>query len=171
MIPAVVVLSAGASVARFSRRAAAVLSVIAPFSLAGCASSPVPTKVPTAESVAGLSPAGTVTLAEAFVGGAGAGKGVLTYHEKKYPFRLIGTVIGPGSVSKIEAAGEVYKLDDLADFPGPYIQGTGKPGLETGGTSELWLENKAGVVMHLKGTSSGVTLSLGSDEILIKMAQ
>ena len=140
-------------------------------SIAGCVSSPVPTKVPTAQSIEGLSPSGTVTVTEAFVGGAGVGKGVLTYQGKKYPFRLIGTVIGPGSVSKIEAAGDVYKLNDLADFSGPYIQGTGKAGLETASTSDLWLENKAGVVMHLTGTRSGVTLSLGSDELLIKLAQ
>jgi len=140
-------------------------------SVAACQSTPIPTKVPTAESIAGLSPDGAVTMTEAFVGGFGGGKGVLTYRGKKYPFRLVGSVIGPGSVSKLSVAGEIYKLDDISHFPGAYAQGTGKAGLETSGASELWLENKAGVVMHLTGTSTGVTLSLGRDEIFIQMAR
>jgi hypothetical protein len=139
-------------------------------SVAGCASSPVPTKVPTAQSIAGLSPVGTVRLTETFVGGVGGGKGVLTYRGKKYPFELIGTIIGPGgSVARAEVGGDIYKLDDISQFPGFYAQGIGEPGLETSGATELWLENKAGVVMHLTGTSSGVTLSLGREEIVIRM--
>ena len=148
------------------------LGAAALLSVAGCQSSPIPTKVPTAESVAGLSPVGTVTLSETFVGGFAGGSGVLTYQGKKHPFRVVGTVFGPGgSVSKLSVAGDVYKLDDISQFPGAYAQGTGKAGLETSGKSDLWLENKAGVVMHLTGTSSGVTLSLGRDEIFIQMAQ
>jgi hypothetical protein len=151
--------------------AIAVLGTAALVSVAGCNAVPVPTTIPTAESIAGLSPSGTVSLTETFVGGFGEGKGVLTYRGKKYPFRLIGTVIGPGSVSKVDVAGDVYKLDDISQFPGPYAQGTGQVGLETANTSDLWLQNKAGVIMHLTGTQSGVTLSLGRDEILIKMVQ
>jgi hypothetical protein len=149
----------------------AALGTAALVSVAGCNSVPIPTTVPTSQSFAGLSPAGTVSLTETFVGGFGEGKGVLTYRGKKCPFRLIGTVIGPGSVSTIDAAGEVYKLNGISEFPGPYAQGTGAAGLETSGASDLWLQNKAGVIMHLSGTQSGVTLSLGRDEILIKMVQ
>jgi hypothetical protein len=146
--------------------AAAILSV------AGCQSSPVPTKVPTAQSIAGLSPSGTVTLTETLVGGFAGGSGVLTFQGKKYPFRLVGTIFGPGGgLSKLSASGDVYKLDDVSQFGGAYAQGTGEPGLETSGKSALWLENKAGVVMHLTGMSTGVTLSLGRDEIYIQMAK
>jgi len=35
----------------------------------------------------------------------------------------------------------------------------------------LWLENNAGVIMHLQGTSSGEMLTLGKDEIIIRVAQ
>ena len=38
-------------------------------------------------------------------------------------------------------------------------------------TSDLWLQNKAGVVMHLTGTQTGVTLSLGKDELYIRLGQ
>ena len=129
----------------------------------------IPTEVPTAQSIAGLTPSGTVKLTEAFVGGAGIGKGVLTFKGKTYPFRLLGSVIGPGSVSKIDVSGDIYKLDDISQFPGPYAQGTGQIGLETSGVGDLWLQNKAGVIMHLTGTQTGVTLSLGRDEIIIEM--
>ena len=37
------------------------------------------------------------------------------------------------------------------------------------GASDLWLRNAAGVVLHLKGTQQGVSLSLGREEILIEM--
>ena len=57
------------------------------------------------------------------------------------------------------------------DFPGAYAQGNGQIGLETSGAGDLWLQNKAGVIMHLTGTQTGVTLSLGRDEILIEMAK
>jgi hypothetical protein len=142
--------------------------------LSGCnttVESIVPTTIPTEQSVAGLSPDGTVSLSEIFVGGSGGGKGVLSYHGKKYPFLLVGSVIGPGGLSKLKANGEVYKLNTISEFPGVYAQGTGAVGLETTGATDLWLENKGGVVMHLTGTQAGVTLSLGRDEILIKMTR
>jgi hypothetical protein len=105
------------------------------------------------------------------VGGFGEGKGVLTYRGKKYLFRFIGKIIGPGSVSTIDASGEVYKLNSISEFSGPYAQSTGAAGLETSDAGDRWLQNKAGVIMHLAGTQSGVTLSLGRDKILIKVIQ
>jgi hypothetical protein len=147
------------------------LAFVTLLSAAGCASSPIPTVVPTAQSIAGLSPSGTVTLSETFIGGAGLGKGVLTFRGKTYPFRLIGTVVGPGSVSKLDVSGDVYKLNNISEFPGPYAQGNGQIGLETSGAGDLWLQNKAGVIMHLTGTQTGVTLSLGRDEIIIELAK
>jgi hypothetical protein len=73
---------------------------------------------------------------------AGIGKGVLTFKGKTYPFSLLGSVIGPGSVSKIDVSGDIYKLDDISQFPGPYAQGTGEIGLETPGVGDLWLRTR-----------------------------
>jgi hypothetical protein len=127
---------------------------------------------PTAKSIEGLSPAGTVNLRETFVTGAAEGSGTLDYQGQRYPFRLVGTVLGPGGgLSKINAAGDVYKLSSVADFPGRYTQGTGAAGLARAGAGDLWLQNSAGVIMHLKDTSSGALLTLGRDEILIRMSQ
>jgi hypothetical protein len=111
---------------------------------------------PTASSITGLSPSGRVTITEDFVTGLGAGNGTLEYQGQTYPFKVFGTVVGPGGgVEKISASGSVYKLASVTDFPGRYTQSTGKAGLSSSGGSDLWLENNAGVIMHLEGTSTG----------------
>ena len=152
-------------------RSTAAFALVALLSAAGCASSPIPTEVPTAQTIADTKPSGSVTMTELFAGGAGVGKGVLTFQGKAHPFRLVGTVLGPGGVSKLDVAGNVYNLSDLAQFSGPYAQGTGQIGLEASSEGDLWLQNKAGVIMHLTGTQEGATLSLGRDEILIELTK
>src|SRR5215469_13580498 len=123
---------------------------------------------PTAQSIAGVSPSGSVTITEDF----GGGTGTLEYQGRSYPFKVLGTVAGPGGgVEKITASGPVYKLASVTEFPGRYTQSTGKAGFSSSGSSDLWLENSTGVIMHLEGTSSGAMLTLGKDEIFIRMAQ
>ncbi|MBR0649114.1 hypothetical protein GXW78_05530 [Roseomonas terrae] len=134
--------------------------------LAGCSAVP---PVPTERSIAGRRPVGTVTLAEEFIAGAGAGNGTLSFRGRSYPFRMAGTVVGPGGAARIQASGDVYGLTRIEDFAGIYTQGTGDRGLDTRRTDELWLQNAAGVIMHLRGTQMGVVLSLGRDELLIEM--
>ena len=131
----------------------------------------VPIQAPTAQSIAGLTPSGKVTMTQVFAGGMGIGTGALTFNVKTYPFKMLGTVVGPGSIAKIAVRGDVYKLDDPSEFSGLWVEGTGAVGLETAQASDLWLQNKAGVVMHLTGTQTGVTLSLGKDELYINSGQ
>ncbi len=128
-------------------------------------------QAPTAQSIAGLAPSGKVTMTQIFAGGFGVGSGALAFNGKSYPFKLLGTVVGPGSISKVSVTGDVYKLDDLSQFSGVWVEGTGAIGLETAKTGDLWLENKAGVIMHLTGAQTGVTLSLGKDELYIKLGE
>jgi hypothetical protein len=127
---------------------------------------------PTAQSIAGLPPSGSVTITEDFVAGLGGGNGTLEYQGRTYPFKVLGTVAGPGGgVEKISASGPVYKLANVSDFAGRYTQSTGKAGFSSSGSSDLWLENNSGVIMHLQGTSSGAMLTLGKDEIFVRMNQ
>ena len=126
--------------------------------------------VPTAQSIAGLSPSGTVRVTETFAAGAGFGTGTLRFQGQSHRFQLVGSIVGGLGAEKIEAAGEVYKLNSLAECPGVYSQGTGAPGLNTSTKGDLWLQSKAGVIMHLTGTQTGGTLSLGREEVIIKMA-
>jgi hypothetical protein len=152
-----------------TRRALTLAGGAALLSLSGCGALQPP---PNAQSIAGLAPSGTVTLSENFVSGVGAGTGTLSYQGQSYPFRLAGTILGPGGgLQRINGAGEVYQLTSVADFAGPYAQSEGKPGVATSGGSDLWLQNKNGVIMHLQGSSTGVMLSLGRDEILVRMDQ
>ncbi len=124
---------------------------------------------PGPQSAAGLSADGTVTLHETFASGAGLGGGTLEFRGRSYPFQLAGTVLGGGGLDSIRARGEVFNLTAMNDFAGVYRQSAGAPGITTSGASDLWLKNGAGVVMHLTGTQSGDMLSLGGEEILIRM--
>jgi hypothetical protein len=149
-----------------SLKAALVAAVLA---MAGCSQM---MNTPTAQSVAGLSPSGNVTITEDFVTGLAGGSGTLEYQGRTYPFKVVGTVAGPGGgLEKISASGPVYKLGSVSNFPSRYTQSTAKAGLSSSGSSDLWLENSAGVLMHLQGSSSGTMLTLGKDEIFIRMAQ
>ena len=137
--------------------------------MAGCSGM---MNTPTAQNIVGLSPSGSVTIIEDFVTGLGGGSGTLEYQGRSYPFKVVGTVAGPGGgVDKITASGPVYKLASVSEFSGRYTQSTGKAGFSSSGSSDLWLENSTGVIMHLQGTSSGAMLTLGKDEIFIRMGQ
>ncbi len=79
-----------------------------------------------------------MTITEDFVTGLGGGNGTLYFQGQAYPFKVVGTVAGPGGgVSKITASGAVYKLAGVADFPGRYTQSTGKAGFSSSGSSDL----------------------------------
>jgi hypothetical protein len=108
--------------------------------IAGCSGM----NVPTAQSIAGLTPSGSVTVNETFAAGSGGGRGTLSFNGGTYPFTLVGAVVGPGGAERVTAAGEVYKLTNLQDFNGRYTQSSGAAGLSRGGAGELWLENNAG---------------------------
>jgi len=124
---------------------------------------------PTAQSIAGLKPVGTVTLTEDVAAGMTGGTGTLKFERHTHPFTVVGSVVGPGGASQVRATGEVYRLNRLSDFEGLYSEGTGQAGLATSGKAELWMQNKAGVIMHLTGTSEGMVLSLGRDEVMVKL--
>ena len=124
------------------------------------------------ESVAGLTPDGTVEMNQvqaAFIGNAGGGTGTLFYRGREYRFNVGGLGVGGIGASTIDAYGEVYKLPNLAAFPGAYGQaGYGFAlGEKSGG--DLWLENGSGVIMHLKARRTGLMLSLGGDAVVVSM--
>ena len=150
--------------AAWSMKAALAASALA---IAGCSA----LNAPTEQSIAGLSPLGSVTITEDFLAGMGGGSGTLYFNGETHPFKVLGSVFGPGGASKITASGSVYKLASIADFPGRYTQSTGSAGLSTSGGSDLWLQNNAGVIMHLKAKRTGLMLSLGGDAVLISMAK
>jgi hypothetical protein len=151
-------------------RPAVALALAALVSLPGCSSS---VKVGP-EAVAGLAPSGTVDMSQvqaAFIGSAGGGTGTLFFGGRSYPFTVGGLGIGGIGASTVEAAGEVYKLNSVAQFPGAYAQGRYGFALGTTSGGDLWLQNEAGVIMHLRAKRTGLMLSLGGDAVLISMSQ
>jgi hypothetical protein len=94
--------------------AASALALIGIVSLAACSA----LNPPTAKSIAGLSPDGTVAMDETFVAGAAEGSGKLHYQGQTYPLILVGAVMGPGGgLSKIRAGGEVIQAQQRLGLP------------------------------------------------------
>ena len=124
------------------------------------------------DAVAGKRPDAMVEMHEvqaAYIGSGSAGAGSINYGGRVYKFKVGGVGIGGIGLSTIEAHGEVYDLHDLAQFPGVY--GQARYGFAFGEKSagDLWLQNEAGVIMHLKAKRTGLMLTLGGDGILITM--
>ena len=124
------------------------------------------------QAIAGLTPDGTIDMQEvqvAYLASGGGGHGTLFYQGNAYPFTIGGLGVGGIGASTISASGEVYKLNSLVQFPGAYAQG--RYGFAIGDRSggDLWLQNEAGVILHLKAKREGLMLSLGGDAILISM--
>jgi hypothetical protein len=139
-------------------------------SVGGCSSS---TKVGP-EAIAGLTPDATVDMQQvqvAYLASGGGGSGSLYYRGRAYPFSVGGLGVGGIGASTITAVGEVYKLKDLASFPGAY--GEARYGFAFGDKSagDLWLQNEAGVILHLKAHREGLMLSLGGDAVVISMSE
>src|SRR5690349_25016366 len=144
------------------------LGTLALYLLAACESS---VKVGP-QAVAGLTPDGTIDMQEvqvAYLASGGGGNGTLFYRGGAYPFVIGGLGVGGIGASTISASGEVYKLNSLAQFPGAYIQGRYGFALGNRSGGDLWLQNDAGVILHLKAKREGLMLSLGGDAIAITM--
>jgi hypothetical protein len=139
--------------------------------LGGCASRDDDTSAE-AKTFDGKPPSGYVTMEQvqvAYIGSAGGGTGTLTFRGKDYPFTVAGLGVGGIGISTIDAQGEVYNLNRVADFAGAY--GQGRYGAVAGSASvgDLWLRNPNDVVMHLRAKRTGLMLSLGGDAVVITM--
>jgi hypothetical protein len=151
-----------------TRRAILGLAIAALLPFAGCSSSQTGGQ----QSLDGKQPDGTVDMNQvqaAFIGSAGGGSGTLNYRGRSYPFAVGGLGVGGIGASTINAQGEVYGLNKVADFAGAYAQG--RYGIVVGDASagDLWLKNANGVIMHLKAKRTGLMLSLGGDAVIISM--
>jgi hypothetical protein len=126
------------------------------------------------DAVKGKTPDATVDMEEvqaAYIGSGSAGTGVLFFRGQRYPFKVGAAGIGGIGLSTVNAAGEVYNLRDLAQFPGTYGQARYGFAIGTSSGGDLWMQNEAGVIMHLKAKREGLMLSLGGDAVVIAMSQ
>jgi hypothetical protein len=151
-----------------TRRAMFGLAMAALLPSAGCTSSQNINQ----QSLDGKKADGTVNMEQvqaAFIGCGGGGSGTLYFRDQAHPCAVGGLGIGGIGASTINASGEVYGLNSVADFPGAYAQG--RYGIVVGdaSTGDLWLKNERGVIMHLRAKRTGLMLSLGGDAVVISM--
>lgn len=116
-------------------------------------------------------PSATVRIDEtqfALIFGGSAGKGVLTYQGKEYPFKIGGLSLGVNiGISKVSATGEVYDLNDISQFPGIFTKV--ESGITLGGgVGGTILKNENGVIMRLSSTSEGIQLNLSTSGVRVK---
>jgi hypothetical protein len=124
------------------------------------------------DAVKGQTSDGTVDMQEvqaAYIGSGSAGTGVLSFRGVQYPFEVGGVGVGGFGLSTIDATGEVYNLGELGQFPGTYGQARYGFAIGTASAGDLWMQNEAGVIMHLKAKRTGLMLSLGGDAVVISM--
>jgi hypothetical protein len=126
------------------------------------------------DAVKDKTPDGFIEMHEvqaAYIGSGSGGDGTLSFRGVQYAFNVGGVGIGGIGLSTIEATGEVYNLRDLAQFPGTYGQARYGFAIGTASAGDLWLQNEAGVILHLKAKRTGLMLSLGGDAVVISMRQ
>ena len=98
------------------------------------------------------------------------GQGVLHYNGHRYPFKMDGLSVVDVGVARIEGAGEVFNLRELADFSGNYVA-AGVGATLAGGGSVAALENQNGVIIHFHSTTQGLKLNLSGDGIAVSLKE
>jgi hypothetical protein len=95
----------------------------------------------------------------AFVGGAGVGRGVLTFEGRSHRFRVYGLSVGVSIGASIARfVGHAAYLNQLSDFEGSYSSvGTGGAVIAGGGNVQL--KNDKGVIITLHGVRTGLELA------------
>jgi hypothetical protein len=103
------------------------------------------------------------------IAGAGAGRGVLMYRGRDYPFRAYGLSLGVTvGASAIRLTGRVSGLRDVNDFAGTY-NAVGGGGAWVGGVGGVQLSNQKGVVITLQGIEAGMEFAANRSSIRISL--
>lgn len=92
--------------------------------------------------------------------GVNKGQGKLIFRERQYRFSVAGVRVGTLGIARVDAAGQVYRLRELADFPGRYYALEGAVTVGQGGGGAV-LRNQKGVMLYLQNAQKGVELTLG----------
>ena len=117
---------------------------------------------------------GTVELNQAplndvLVGGGGTG--TVFFHGALYHFAIGGLGVDGSAVAIVQTSGEVYRLTDIAQFPGIYRRAPASsivPGQPVDG---LWLQNGRAAIMHLRVPPGGRMPDIGTDAVRVVLDQ
>jgi len=125
----------------------------------------------TAVAAEKATPSGKVSIeSRSIAAGVGVtwGDGNLTFKGKVYPFSIDGLSLVDWGIAKVSATGDVYNLTDPAKLAGTYV--AAEAGLTlAGGMGGMVLRNENGVVLHIRSTSRGARLTLGTSGLRITM--
>lgn len=128
-----------------------------------------PTQAAAPPSKTGSIPDGKVSFSGGQIAagiGYSWGHGTLTYHGEHHLFRVSGFSVAHVGASSITAAGDVYNLERLEDFPGNYASLSA--GITVGGGGSVaYLRNQNGVVIKVNSTSEGLDFQLAANGIHI----
>jgi len=116
-------------------------------------------------------PSGRVTMeSRSIAAGIGVswGDGKLTFKGKDHAFTINGLSVVDFGISKASAVGDVYNLTDVAKFAGTYVAAEAGFTL-AGGMGGITMRNSEGVVINLRSTSRGASLTLGPAGLTIAM--
>ncbi|HEY5307991.1 MAG TPA: hypothetical protein VIK97_05750, partial [Casimicrobiaceae bacterium] len=116
-------------------------------------------------------PSGTVTISSRAVAlGVGVtwGDGTLTVGGKTYPFSVQGLSVADLGVSSVTTSGEVFNLNNVADFSGNFVAGEAGIAIAGGPTDQI-LRNQNGVVLRLHGTQQGARLTLAAQGVRLTL--
>jgi hypothetical protein len=116
-------------------------------------------------------PSGRVTMeSRSIAAGIGVswGDGKLTFKGKDHAFTINGLSVVDFGISKASAVGDVYNLTDVAKFAGTYVAAEAGFTL-AGGMGGITMRNSEGVVINLRSTSRGASLTLGTSGLSITM--
>ena len=92
------------------------------------------------------------------------GKGVLKFKGKDYPFKVEGLSVGDVGVTKAEAEGKVYNLNNLGEFSGNYVAATAAATIGVGAGATV-LQNDKNVVIRLFPKTEGFSLKLAGEGV------
>ena len=116
-------------------------------------------------------PSGRVTVESKSIAvgiGVSWGDGKLTFKGKDYPFTVNGLSVVDFGISRASAVGDVYNLTDVSKFAGTYAAAEAGFTL-AGGVGGITMRNSEGVIMNLRSTSRGASLTLGPAGLTIAM--
>jgi hypothetical protein len=116
---------------------------------------------------------GTLVIKEdqvMWIVGGDIGGGKLTYEGKTYDIKMDGLKLGGFGVHKMDIDGDVYDLNNLADFDGVYTAAEVGFTVADKGKGDFWLKNDKGVKLRLKNLDSkGLALSIGVEGVDIRL--
>jgi hypothetical protein len=136
--------------------------------LAACGLGSLPTRSDVAEVP------GAITLNNGPINdlpSAGGGTGTVYFHGNTFRFAIGGDGVDGSAVAIIETSGEVYHLDDIAQFAGVYRRAASAPSIAGAPGGGLWLQNQHGATIHLRTPPGGRMPDIGHDAVSIVLEE